>query len=82
MQAPNLYLIRFYKTVTNSYGSDIEICQRSAQIAAADRETAARRAIAGFCRAEGVRDWKDHADRYEVCAAALGVQPAPNHQGR
>ena len=79
MQTPSVYLIRFYKTVTNSYGTDVEICQRSAQIAAADRETAARRAIAGLCRAEGVRDWKDHADRYEVCPAELGRAASLHH---
>jgi hypothetical protein len=79
MQAPSLYLIRFYKTVTNSYGTDVEICQRSAQIAAADRETAVRRGIAGFCRAERVRDWKDHADRYEVCPAELSSAASASH---
>jgi len=79
MQAPSVYVVRFYKTVTNSYGTDVEICQRSAQIMAADQEAAARRGIDRFCRAEGVRDWKDHADRYEVCPAELGGVASLNH---
>ena len=79
MQPPSLYVVRFYKTVTNSYGTDVEICQRSAEIKAADREAAARHAIDRFCRAERVRDWKDHADRYEICPADLSSAASANH---
>jgi hypothetical protein len=64
------YIVRFFKTVSGDTGSDCEICQRSVPVSADTEESAVEQAITEICRAERLKAWTDHADRYEV-------EPAP-----
>ncbi|MYZ47527.1 hypothetical protein [Propylenella binzhouense] len=66
MPSTQRYRVVFFKTVGNGYGRDLEICQRAVDVAADSEGSAVAKAIACFCRAEKVRAWTDHADRYAV----------------
>ena len=65
------YIVRFFKTVSGDTGSDCEICQQSVPVSADTEESAVEQAITEICRAERLKAWTDHADRYEV-------EPAPD----
>jgi hypothetical protein len=60
------YVVTFFKTVTDDCGHDREICQRTIEVAAADKGAALSEAAAEFCRLDGISGWSLHADRYEV----------------
>jgi hypothetical protein len=57
------------KDVTGENGRAAEICQRSIDIDAGNKGSAANLAIAMFCDAEKVKDWSLHADRVHVIEA-------------
>jgi hypothetical protein len=65
-QTEKRYVVTFFKTVTDDYGRDREIRQRTVEVGAADEGTAVQLGIRALCRAESLTDWSHHADRYEV----------------
>lgn len=63
---PRRYVVTFYKTVSDAYGHDREICQRTLEVVAADPEAALEEGAAELCRLDRLSDWSQHADRYEI----------------
>jgi hypothetical protein len=63
------YVARFMKDVIGENGHETEICQRSLDIEAGNKRSAANLAKVLFCDAEKVKDWSLHADRVHVIEA-------------
>lgn len=63
------YVARFMKDVAGENGHEAEICERSLEIGAEDKGSAASLAKAVFCDVEKVKDWSLHADRVHVTEA-------------
>jgi hypothetical protein len=63
------YIARFMKDVLGENGHESEICQRSLEIEASNREHAAELAKIKFCETEKVKNWVLHADRVHVAEA-------------
>jgi len=63
------YRVRFFKTLTNSYGKSFEVCQRSLDVhSACNPDRAVDFAKRHFEHLEHVPDWSLHADYIEVGA--------------
>jgi hypothetical protein len=60
------YVARFMKSVLGENGHETEICQRSVEIEASNKEHAAELAKIKFCDSENVKDWLLHADRVQI----------------
>jgi hypothetical protein len=60
------YVARFMKSVLGENGHETEICQRSVEIEASNKERAAELAKIKFCDSENVKDWFLHADRVQI----------------
>jgi hypothetical protein len=65
--------IKFFKTVCNDIGHEVEITQRAIKVRANGKADAIRRAKAMFSRLEGVRDWTMHADRVVLTEATAAA---------
>jgi hypothetical protein len=65
------YVARFMKNVLGHNGHEAEICQRSLEIEASNKNCAAAVAKIRFCKAENVKEWFLHADRVQVIDAEL-----------
>jgi hypothetical protein len=65
------YVARFMKNVLGQNGHEAEICQRSLEIEASNKNCAAAVAKIRFCKAENVKEWFLHADRVQVIDAEL-----------
>ena len=63
------YVARFLKNVLGDNGCEMEICQRSLEIEAANQGHAAEVAKLRFCETEHVKDWLLHADRVQIMDA-------------
>jgi hypothetical protein len=63
------YVARFMKSVLGQNGHEAEICQRSLEIEASNKNCAADVAKIKFCEAENVKEWSLHADRVQVIDA-------------
>ena len=63
------YVVRFMKHVLDGNGHEVEICQRSMEVDAADKLRASDLAKVRFCETERVKDWSLHADRVHVTDA-------------
>ena len=63
------YVVRFMKDVLGENGHEVEICQRSVEVDAADKLNAANLAKVRFCEGECVKEWSLHADRVHVADA-------------
>jgi hypothetical protein len=60
------YIARFMKGVLGENGHESEICQRSVEIEASNKEHAAELAKIKFCESENVKNWSLHADRVHI----------------
>jgi hypothetical protein len=60
------YIARFMKGVLGENGHESEICQRSVEIEAPNKEHAAELAKVKFCESENVKNWFLHADRVHI----------------
>jgi hypothetical protein len=60
------YIARFMKGVLGENGHESEICQRSVEIEASNKEHAAELAKIKFCESENVKNWFLHADRVNI----------------
>jgi hypothetical protein len=60
------YVVRFMKHVLGENGQEVEICQRSMEVDAADKLRASDLAKVRFCETERVKDWSLDADRVHV----------------
>jgi hypothetical protein len=60
------YIARFMKGVLGENGHESEICQRSVEIEASNKEHAAELAKIKFCEFENVNNWSLHADRVHI----------------
>ena len=60
------YVARFMKDVLGENGHEAEICQRSIEVEASCKASAAELAKREFCEVEGVKDWFLHADRVRI----------------
>ena len=60
------YIARFMKGVLGENGHEFEICQRSVEIEAPNKEHAAELAKIKFCESENVKNWSLHADRVHI----------------
>jgi hypothetical protein len=60
------YIARFMKGVLGENGHESEICQRSVEIEAPNKEHAAELAKIKFCESENVKKWFLHADRVHI----------------
>jgi hypothetical protein len=65
------YVARFMKSVLGQNGHEAEICQRSFEIEAPNKNFAADIAKIKFCEAENVKEWFLHADRVQVIDAEV-----------
>ena len=65
------YIARFMKSVLGENGHESEICQRSVEIEASNKEHAAELAKIKFCESENVKNWLLHADRVHITEAEL-----------
>ena len=63
------YIVRFMKDVLGENGHEVEICQRSMEVDAADKLRASDLAKVRFCETERVKDWSLRADRVHVTDA-------------
>jgi hypothetical protein len=63
------YVARFMKNVLGENGHEAEICQRTIEIEASSKGSAAELAKREFCEAERVKEWFLHADRIRVADA-------------
>ena len=63
------YVARFMKNVLGENGHEVEICQRSMEVDAADKLRASDLAKVRFCEGECVKEWSLHADRIHVTEA-------------
>jgi hypothetical protein len=63
------YIARFMKDVLGENGHEAEICQRSIEVEASCRGSAAELAKREFCVVESVKDWSLHADRIRIADA-------------
>jgi hypothetical protein len=54
------------KGVLGENGHESEICQRSVEIEAPNKEHAAELAKVKFCESENVKNWFLHADRVHI----------------
>jgi hypothetical protein len=61
-----MYQVRFIKDVCNATGHVRCIVQRMIVVEAATDEAATHEAVRQFCAREKIREWRDHADRFEV----------------
>jgi hypothetical protein len=63
------FVVSFMKDVLGGNGRQIEVCQRSLEIDAADEGQAAELAKQQFCKAERLREWSLRADRFKIMTA-------------
>ena len=63
------YRVMFFKTLTNSYGKVFKVCQRTIDVfSARSPESAVEQAKRRFEQSEDIRDWRIHADYFQVDA--------------
>ena len=60
------YIVRFVKNVLGENGHEIEVCQSSIEVEAANEAGAVKLATTKFCENEHLQDWSLHADRVRV----------------
>jgi hypothetical protein len=63
------FVVRFMKDVLGENGREMEICQSSLEIDAANEGDAAELAKRKFCETQSLCDWSLHADRIRIKAA-------------
>jgi hypothetical protein len=63
------YIVRFVKNVLGENGHEIEVCQSSVEVEAANEAGAVKLATTKFCENEHLQDWSLHADRVRVVEA-------------
>lgn len=60
------FVVRFMKDVLGDNGREMEVCQGTLEVDAANEGQAAEKAKELFCRQQALREWSLHADRYSV----------------
>ncbi|MHC2620731.1 hypothetical protein ACVIW2_002763 [Bradyrhizobium huanghuaihaiense] len=60
------FVVKFMKDVLGQYGREIEVCQGTLEIDAADEDEARERAKVKFCKDQALHHWSLHADRIHV----------------
>jgi hypothetical protein len=63
------YIVHFMKDVLGENGRQLEVCQSTLEIDAADEGHATELAKQKFCEAQSLRDWSLHADRIRIKSA-------------
>jgi hypothetical protein len=63
------YVVHFMKDVLGENGRQLEVCQSTVEIDAADEGHAKELAKQKFCEDQSLRDWSLHADRIRVRSA-------------